>query len=546
MVRASPGQDPHEPPDRAKRPPLALVCADLAAPALVLLAPIVAFLSYHRYGLLDPGAIALILTTALFGLLLGFLVVLIGPIMRVVVLGTALTLSIENSYEVISGSWLLPIAFLALWAIRTHAATIVAVTFLVLIVSTIIVPPTNADLVPELQTESSPDSRSDLPPIIHLVLDEHIGIEGIPSDLPLGAKIKEDLKSFYDEFDFRLYGMAFSPYYTTAESLSNMLNFSASDIHQFWRNASSLRRNKYFSLLSERGYKFRIYQTDFLDFCQTPEFNLELCVTYAINSIKSIESLRLNTMEKARFLFHNFESTSYRLEWARRHYGSTRKSLARYGISLPRWPRGVDAVGPLGTLPIFERLNKDLSTLSRGTVYFAHVMIPHYPYVLKEDCRAREHVSDWLTRTSPVAKAPASNTAQTRAERYGHYFQQMECQQTLLRDLFGTLQSADGYADAIIVVHGDHGSRIVMHHPTPENNDHLTETDYVDGFSVLFAAKAPNLAAGYDEERTPLPKLLANMFIPSVAVDIPDVVFLVSDDAKAKSRMMSRPMLDSW
>ena len=222
------------------------------------------------------------------------------------------------------------------------------------------------------------------------------------------------------------------------------------------------------------------------------------------------------------------------------------KILEDHDLGLPQWRKGVDAVGPLGALPLFERLSSDLSTLTRGTVYFAHLMIPHYPYVLSEDCEAREQISDWMSRSSPVAKSPAANTIETRAERYVHYLNQIECQQTLLRELFATLQSADRYAEAIVIVHGDHGSRIVMHHPTLKNHNHLTATDYIDGFSTLFAVKAPHFPAGYDKKRETLPALLASIFMPGIATDTADVVFLKSDDAKAQSRMMSKPMLDSW
>ena len=49
-------------------------------------------------------------------------------------------------------------------------------------------------------------------------------------------------------------------------------------------------------------------------------------------------------------------------------------------------------------------------------------------------------------------------------------------------------------------MHGDHGSRITVTDPRDENRDRLTAEDLVDGFSTLFAVKAPRHAPGYDRD----------------------------------------------
>jgi hypothetical protein len=51
-------------------------------------------------------------------------------------------------------------------------------------------------------------------------------------------------------------------------------------------------------------------------------------------------------------------------------------------------------------------------------------------------------------------------------------------------------------SDAIVIVQGDHGSRIMQLEPTVASR--ATRDDYIDNFSTLFAIKSPWLGPGYD------------------------------------------------
>ena len=51
--------------------------------------------------------------------------------------------------------------------------------------------------------------------------------------------------------------------------------------------------------------------------------------------------------------------------------------------------------------------------------------------------------------------------------------------------------------DALVVVHGDHGSRISLVRPVPEVGDRISPQDYLDSFSTLFAIRSPDLTAEY-------------------------------------------------
>lgn len=53
------------------------------------------------------------------------------------------------------------------------------------------------------------------------------------------------------------------------------------------------------------------------------------------------------------------------------------------------------------------------------------------------------------------------------------------------------MKSMGIFKEATVIVHGDHGSRIYLNHPLVGNKEMLTDADLRDGYSALFAVKAP-------------------------------------------------------
>jgi arylsulfatase A-like enzyme len=144
-----------------------------------------------------------------------------------------------------------------------------------------------------------------------------------------------------------------------------------------------------------------------------------------------------------------------------------------------------------------EHLRRQLATAAPGNAHFAHVLLPHYPYLYRSDCKLREP-DGWLSRTSESAPAGMSNTPETRVERYDAYLDQVECVINQLASIFDTMREAGTYRDALIIVHGDHGSRINLIDPSIDAIDRMADSDFLDAFSTLFAIKVPGIEPGYD------------------------------------------------
>jgi hypothetical protein len=101
------------------------------------------------------------------------------------------------------------------------------------------------------------------------------------------------------------------------------------------------------------------------------------------------------------------------------------------------------------------------------------------------------------------------------------------------------MRAAGIYDEAIILIHGDHGSRIVITDPTSENRQALTKQDLQDGFSTLFAMKLPGKSGGYDKSAWPLERLFAKFAFEAGLTptnNLPErskpYVYLTTDDDK--------------
>jgi arylsulfatase A-like enzyme len=79
-----------------------------------------------------------------------------------------------------------------------------------------------------------------------------------------------------------------------------------------------------------------------------------------------------------------------------------------------------------------------------------------------------------------------------------------------LRGIFDAMRDAGIYQDALIVVHGDHGSRINLVEPTVNMIDRMADSDFLDAFSTLFAVKTPRIEPGYDRSVRSIQELVTS------------------------------------
>lgn len=408
------------------------------------------------------------------------------------------------------------------WVLRRHVATILSAMFGAALLSTLVI----ADLQPyqEVRESGNPEAANAAAEgaggiLIHLVLDEHTGLSGIPQDIPGGRPLRESLGAFYASNGFRIYGNAISEYEATRNSVSGILNFTAGptpyDRYE-GRRPYVLRQNRYFDALAEAGYAIHVYQTTYMDYCRSSPRLVSQCLTFRNNGTNWIKTADLDPLDKLNAMLGLYLQLSDDIvERALKLYVRAALRLRRLGLALPEIPKWDQGPAPVNAAHTLDRIIDDVATGPTGTAYFAHLILPHGPYVFRRDCRLRRNVNGWLNHRPPFR---LESDEGERRRSFIDYFEQLQCLQSKLGEMFERLRAAGRFEAATIILHGDHGSRIYSVAARANNVDRLGRRDYLAGFSTLFAAKGPAVSPGIDRRTAPISHLLAE------AIGRPDLV----------------------
>lgn len=122
---------------------------------------------------------------------------------------------------------------------------------------------------------------------------------------------------------------------------------------------------------------------------------------------------------------------------------------------------------PLNSMLLMDKMRESISNLKSGQLLVWHVLLPHYPYAFDEQCVARPF-REWAYRKSgPIA------------QRHRGY----EMQRTCIDETINTMLPDD----AIVIIHSDHGTRIVDDDPNLMGD--IAQSEWEAGFRSLFAIR---------------------------------------------------------
>lgn len=488
--------------------------SSLVACSLILLTPFVIFLRHHDYALLRPEVLLAGSMLGLVGIGFGLLLLLLPAVARVTIVSGFVVLFVDLQMDWIDSGFAAVSVFvpglLVLWPVRSHLGRIFAFLCAVMILTTFPMPPGEGGMH-RVSFEAADATDPELPTILHIVLDEQIAIGGIPPEFDERGRVRRELGRAYLELGFHVFERAFSRHFTTPPSLSHLVNLSGGDQSFEFYDADEKRvtRNAYFQEMSRRGYRIHVFQTDYIDFCRsTGEIALASCVTYTLESVTAIESTELGIVDKARTIAGMFVQLSYLLKEWRHGYDDFVLDMADAGITLPAWPFRAARMSTVSSRQMLPILEEELSKARAGSLYFAHLLVPHFPYAYDRHCRLRPSPVEWLTYKAPSLR-PTRNSRGTRAERYPLYLEQVECTTRLVSEMLRRLFAGGRLRDAIVIIHGDHGSRINLTTPNQANMHRMGPADYTDAFSTHFAYRSPSVSAGLDRRSIALDEILA-------------------------------------
>ena len=316
-----------------------------------------------------------------------------------------------------------------------------------------------------------------LPHAIYLVLDEQTGIAGFPKQIPACAEAARVWLDTLSRHGFTVYPNAYSNYNLTQPSLASVLNDSLLNHGtQFQRRNGMMSGNVLFGKAVALGMSLAVYQSGYIRF-NHPGFRYAQVREYDPGDVSALMSTAASWSDKTRHL----------AVW----YGLINRPL---GVFIRRYfPRAPESIwiGPLSIRKVWpQTLLQDILAADRPTLFYAHLLAPHYPYVFDAKGKVLP-LRDW--------PRPLSTSPEDTDRRYRAYCAQSTHLAHQLKGFLGQLQQAGMLRNAQIFLHGDHGARVSV---TPNMEaPHLdpvktyagnpTLASLLDSYSAMLAVRMP-------------------------------------------------------
>lgn len=477
--------------------------AAIAFPVFTVLAMQVQFQKAQISSLTTPESLILSAALVCAGVAVGLVLHRSGRLLEAVLVGLLVAVFFNHvlDWEALGVRMRvsIPLIFAAgfafSWLTQRKAPLILGAGAGAILISALLIP--GPGLSSEKQTDTSRAGQMATgPALIHLILDGHLGIEGFPVQIPGATEAKALIRDFYLERGFRVFGRAISRHDMTNNSIPETLNLGGvtKDRDLVDIDAAKgfvVRKSSVFRQLGTMGYRIKVYQTDALDYCGLA--GVGECVSVRYRALNWLADTELEWSDRLYVLVSAFLNRATLWRKFEGLYFEAHKAAQARGIPLPDLKTNPKGYPPLTMVPLFERLTRDVAGLDRGEVLFSHLMLPHGPHALDADCRLRRPAPQWYGASAK--------------EDYRLYFRQLSCTYRLLDRLFQAIDKNPRLADATIIVHSDHGSRMSL-----EGEPEATQRVFAN--SILFAVRRPGAAPGYVEEIDNSTALYARQLAP--------------------------------
>lgn len=503
---------------------------------LALWASLLNLLNFNGYPLFRPEVAIIVFALGVTGLLMGLVQDLARPRLWAPVTGLFAAFVIDLNAPIGPGS------FVACWAASSTLAFLAKELFpkMLFAAATAVVLFQGGELVlgsggpvawPD-EAENRQDPRrppSVRPAIVHVVLDSHLGLGG----MALGPDIYRNMRiaqaAFFTSRGFQIYPQAYSRHARTLNSLPALFSYERvpPPIAATGPAYAIPDPLPYFIDLDQRGYRIDALLPAYLDLCARQKFSR--CRTFQSSELSSMDDTDLSAFDRAKvlaFTIANLSPIATFLAASIRPDPEARIATNRGKLF------------PLTSLTELERFTASLSQLRRGEVRFAHLLLPHDPYMLAPDCSLKPE-SSWLDE-----HGPGRSSARERA-----YADQLACLRQRLARMLDALDSTPAGREAIVVIHGDHGSRIAPSQPMV-GGPRLSRRELLMSHSTLFAIRVPGEAAGEVPGTFALDALLADFrardFASAPRPRAEPASIALTDETGAVREWQPLPPFGSW
>ena len=308
--------------------------------------------------------------------------------------------------------------------------------------------------------EFSPQ-RKNLPPVVHLLLDEHFGIAAMPPEAVPPEKMAEFIKNYVDH-GFIVFTHAYTADNNTRDSLGRLMNMDSKDPNSLL----ALVDNGKYSRFTQSNSFNRIAKDWVLDLTYIKALDMGWAVKKKTSVARMMGYDETNIREGVQkfsvpyqdrmdlagaaalnWLYQGINSPT--VSWVMNHT----RSGNRYAIERAPYFHSFALTGQLILKNFIARLAENGK---RGTYYFTHVLIPHAPYLFDENCKL---LPDTERFTCPICRTTTTPFAD-RVNYYRTHFNQAQCATNDVFELTDALGKREETADSTIFIHSDHGARI--------------------------------------------------------------------------------------
>lgn len=281
--------------------------------------------------------------------------------------------------------------------------------------------------------------------VVYLILDEQIGLAGFPKDIPECMEAGRALHGVLSDNHFDVYPNAFSNYRSSWDSIPSILNRSLlSRTGEYFRGQSfrpSVQRNRLFEHYTAKNYAINAYYSDYIGF-SSPEYAITSHV-YDSNSLAVLHRLNLSWRSRLHQMLTVFLQADTAL-WG-----------AYVKLAPQRFHPDRLRIGPLAVADLWpDRLLADINDAQHNTLFFAHLLTPHYPYVYNAEGRIRDP-QEWMSESPMETFEPSEYS-----NKYRRYAGQVVHLSRQLGSFLQRLREMGVYNSMTVIIHGDHGSRI--------------------------------------------------------------------------------------
>ncbi len=491
---------------------------DFTAVLLIVATHLINYVNYLNYPKFNLEVMILAIGAFLCSMVISAILWSVGTILRIILYSFLIFVFLSDAvftFGTTDGGtvfqlfiFLLTGLLLCAYFLREHLSKILIIVFATTLGSAIIIPAVPNENHQLIQPNRI--SGNQKPTVIHLLLDEHIGLAGMNESVPGGAEARSEAVRLFEKYNFRVFENAYSEYFDTHATMASMFNpeqkTEINALTERKRATVHLLQNKYFQRYADEGYSINVLQSSYFDVCSSIVPVVSHCTVYRHDSFGPDVLNGLSAWQRNEVLVRMYFSSFALIKLIRLAEIQVQRLAAGNGVAVPGLGLWHGRVGPLASARDFQQFASQVANAAAGQLHFAHIMMPHHPYVYDEQCNVRPP-SAWRMRSA----ASGLNSIQERFVRYDDYFAQLKCGLKVLDRVFERWRMSGLLERAIVIVHGDHGARIMRHNVKTNALQNFTESDFVDAYSALFAVRGPNITPGFDTRMLPLTDLLQSV-----------------------------------